>query len=107
MSSQSANILFVAIFSQAIVQHYCAVAVTALVFYDYITTIVAEIELVWCRKFTAPSILYIMIRYLTMLYVVVQVCFMLDGSLKCERYPSICTYDVHPATFSAISVSTF
>ncbi|KZT70064.1 hypothetical protein DAEQUDRAFT_764825 [Daedalea quercina L-15889] len=51
---------------------YCVVAATVLYLYDGLLTFSDSVELIWCRKITAASILYILNRYLMLPWLVLQ-----------------------------------
>ncbi|KAI9063139.1 hypothetical protein FKP32DRAFT_1572420 [Trametes sanguinea] len=53
--------------TRSFVEEYCDIAAFALIFYEYIITIDREIALIWNRKLTGATILFILNRYLALL----------------------------------------
>ena len=46
--------------------------VTALVFYEYTITLGQEIDMFWKRKFTGATVLFLLTRYLLLLYFILD-----------------------------------
>ena len=53
-----------------LVVYLTANRVSALILYDYLTTFHQELELFWSRKFSGPSLLFYVNRYLGIVYYV-------------------------------------
>ncbi|KAI0922480.1 hypothetical protein AcV7_006006 [Taiwanofungus camphoratus] len=64
------------------ITNYCLTAATVLFIYDYIITFDQELEVVWRRKTTWSSVLYLLNRYCVIPYLVTQVPFMQDTHCK-------------------------
>ncbi|KAI0752037.1 hypothetical protein C8Q74DRAFT_1211759, partial [Fomes fomentarius] len=61
--------------------HYPPLLTTVLVAYEYSLTISVEYRVIWCRKFTIPSILYLINRYT--LFVLVVLVWLADYPFRC------------------------
>ncbi|KAI0937608.1 hypothetical protein AcV7_003600 [Taiwanofungus camphoratus] len=70
---------------ESAVNNYCLVASAALFFYDYITTISQEAQVVWCRKLTGASLLYILNQYVMFVYLLCYMVASLYQTIPCER----------------------
>ncbi|KZT09383.1 uncharacterized protein LAESUDRAFT_723141 [Laetiporus sulphureus 93-53] len=69
------------------VYSYCAVAIAALIFFDYAATVPQEAILVWSKptnKFSFPSILFLLNRYLLLVMGIslILITFWWDTSLE-------------------------
>lgn len=62
----------------------CCAFLRALFFYDYLITIGQEIEVVWRRKLTGATLLYVLNRYLIFIFFPFYLVVMFDESLPCE-----------------------
>ncbi|KAI0773644.1 hypothetical protein C8Q74DRAFT_771531 [Fomes fomentarius] len=50
-----------------LIQNYCALAIMALILYDYMLTLPVEVAVFWNRKFTGVSALFFFNRYFSLL----------------------------------------
>jgi len=51
-----------------VTQEYVGLAESFLVFYDYVLNFTSEVELIWRRKFTSTTLIYMVLRYLGLGY---------------------------------------
>jgi len=57
-----------AIFQDMLLANFCGVAATTLLFYDYVLTFAREVRCIWHRRFSGATILFLLNRYLTLVY---------------------------------------
>ncbi|EMD31156.1 hypothetical protein CERSUDRAFT_100614 [Gelatoporia subvermispora B] len=59
--------------SSTVVQNYCIVASATFVVYDHVCTIADEVQLIWGRKLTGPTILFYINRWMLMIFAILNV----------------------------------
>ncbi|KAI0945282.1 hypothetical protein AcW1_001537 [Taiwanofungus camphoratus] len=85
MSSETEIQQAIATIQDSAVNNYCLMASAALFFYDYVTTISQEAQVVWCRKLTGASLLYIFNRYVMFVYLLCCMVASLYQTISCKR----------------------
>ncbi|KAI0918607.1 hypothetical protein AcV5_002553 [Taiwanofungus camphoratus] len=84
MSNESAVRQLILALQEIFVENYYTSATATLFFYDYLITIGQEIEVVWRRKLTGATLLYVLNRYLIFIFFPFYLVVMFDESLPCE-----------------------
>ncbi|KAI0645061.1 hypothetical protein C8Q79DRAFT_912324, partial [Trametes meyenii] len=61
-----------------LVENYCIIASSALLWFDAVLTLPTEYRRIWCRKFTGATVVYLLTRYIA---VIERIFFVLETSL--------------------------
>ncbi|CCL99983.1 uncharacterized protein FIBRA_02008 [Fibroporia radiculosa] len=56
--------------------NFCSLSAFALYYYNFLLTFPDEVRVVWRRRLSVPNVLYILIRYSTLVYVVIIVAYL-------------------------------
>lgn len=70
-------------------------SVSALWFYEYLQTLPMEIENIWKRRISTPSILFLINRYMASISVVVSICGEIGGPAAIARYDTMDPRFIH------------
>ncbi|OSX61290.1 hypothetical protein POSPLADRAFT_1182434 [Postia placenta MAD-698-R-SB12] len=73
-----------------LLSNFCSVAATTLIFYDYFLTFSREVRCIWGRKFSGATVIFMLNRYLTLVYRVL----MLVDMLPWQSQPQTVANDV-------------
>ncbi|KAI0954871.1 hypothetical protein AcW1_006637 [Taiwanofungus camphoratus] len=88
MASSNSTITqeIVSILDQILPQDYVLVAVATMVFFEYIITVPQEVELVWRRKVSGSTIMFLLNRYIVVAFSILQICLVPSAST-----PKVCS----------------
>ncbi|KAI0951519.1 hypothetical protein AcW1_008546 [Taiwanofungus camphoratus] len=67
-----------------VIQNYCLIASSAFVIYEHVTTFSQEVDLIWSRKRTGATIIFILNRWLTIGMAVAMILLIFDWRTNTE-----------------------
>ncbi|OCH88020.1 hypothetical protein OBBRIDRAFT_115613 [Obba rivulosa] len=69
-SDGDAEVEFIYNVQIGIIDNYCAIAACIVIFYEHMITIFDEYEIIWCRKRTGATLIFLLNRYCTLLFAI-------------------------------------
>lgn len=75
--------------SDLVINKYYVLGYTTMLLYDHVLTLDSEIDLIWHRRFTFPTYIFFIFRYLTPLVCILTVVAEHDGAwtgTRCSRW---------------------
>ncbi|PCH34968.1 hypothetical protein WOLCODRAFT_155612 [Wolfiporia cocos MD-104 SS10] len=80
ISSAALSALIASKLNEMWLANFCSVAATTLLVYDYSLTFSREIRCIWGRKFSGATVLYLLNRYLTLIYRILMIIEMIPSA---------------------------
>ncbi|GBE88858.1 hypothetical protein SCP_1402660 [Sparassis crispa] len=85
----------------SITDNYCEVAALAVLFYDHMLTLPAEVRFLWTRKFSGATLLFMLNRYITLFG---KTILLVTGFSWPNQTDAVCAAPVYLVEISTISV---
>ncbi|KAH9939938.1 hypothetical protein B0H21DRAFT_755538 [Amylocystis lapponica] len=93
--------------ARLVVENYCIIASTALLFFDWAITLTAEVPRIWCRKISGVTVIFLLNRYVALAERITFVTSVLIPTLSNQSCVYVLRLDDSLTTLGAVISSVF